>query len=80
VLVIAIFAVNVFFRAHAQYSVLQAFMFSLAPAAGLTPQLLKGITGVKMLSLHHDISTVTGEEVVLFTMADSPLFRAAKKQ
>ena len=27
------------------------------------------ITGVKVLSLHHDISTVTGEEVVLFTLA-----------
>src|SRR5471030_132574 len=25
-------------------------------------------TGVKVLSLHHDISTVTGEEVVLFTL------------
>ena len=37
-------------------------------------------TGVKVLSLHHDISTVTGEEVVLFTLAESPLFRAAKKQ
>ena len=37
-------------------------------------------TGAKVLSLHHDISTVTGEEVVLFTLAESPLFRAAKKQ
>ena len=27
------------------------------------------ITGVKVVSLHHDISTVTGEEVVLFTLA-----------
>ena len=26
------------------------------------------ITGIKALSLHHDISTVTGEEVVLFTL------------
>jgi uncharacterized protein YbcI len=30
------------------------------------------ITGVKVLSLHHDISTVTGEEVVLFTLVESP--------
>src|ERR1700720_1448453 len=29
------------------------------------------VTGVKVLSLHHDISTVTGEEVVLFTLAVS---------
>lgn len=37
-------------------------------------------TGVKMLSLHHDISTATGEEVVLFTLAESPLFRDIKKK
>src|SRR5210317_1828335 len=29
--------------------------------------LIQDITGVKVLSLHHDISTVTGEEVLLFT-------------
>jgi hypothetical protein len=33
-----------------------------------------------VLSLHHDISTVTGEEVILFTLTDSPLFREAKKK
>ena len=38
------------------------------------------VTGVKVLSLHHDISTVTGEEVVLFTLAESPGFREAKKK
>ena len=38
------------------------------------------VTGVKALSLHHDISTVTGEEVVLFTLAESPLFRETKKR
>jgi uncharacterized protein YbcI len=37
------------------------------------------ITGVKVVSLHHDISTITGEEVLLFTLADSPLFRELKK-
>ena len=36
-------------------------------------------TGVKVLSLHHDISTVTGEEVVLFTLAEAPSFRETKK-
>ena len=35
--------------------------------------MVQEITGVKVLSLHHDISTVTGEEVVLFTLAESPL-------
>jgi uncharacterized protein YbcI len=36
--------------------------------------------GVKVLSLHHDISTFTGEEVVIFTLAESPLFRESKKK
>jgi uncharacterized protein YbcI len=39
--------------------------------------MVQGITGVKVVSLHHDISTVTGEEVVLFTLAGSPLLRLA---
>jgi uncharacterized protein YbcI len=37
-------------------------------------------TGVKVLSLHHDISTVTGEEVVLFTLAEAPSFREPRKK
>lgn len=36
------------------------------------------ITGVRVVSLHHDISTSTGEEVVLFTLAESPHFRETK--
>jgi uncharacterized protein YbcI len=38
------------------------------------------ITGVKVLSLHHDISTVTAEEVVLLTLAEAPHFRDTKKR
>jgi len=30
---------------------------------------------VKVVSLHHDISTMTGEEVVLFTLSAPPAFR-----
>ena len=41
--------------------------------------LVQEITAVKVLSLHHDISTATGEEVVVFTLAGSPLFREIKK-
>jgi len=37
-------------------------------------------TGVNVISLHHDISVVTGEEVVLFTLVDSPRVRDAKKK
>ena len=42
--------------------------------------MVQEVTGVKVLSLHHDISTMTGEEVVLFTLAESPPFRETKKK
>ncbi len=42
--------------------------------------MIQEVTGVKVLSLHHDISTVTGEEVVFFTLADSPYYREPKKR
>jgi uncharacterized protein YbcI len=35
------------------------------------------VVGVPVLSLHHDVSTVTGEEVVLFTLAEPPLVQVA---
>ena len=37
-------------------------------------------TGVAVISLHHDISTSTGEEVVLFTLAEHPQFRELKRK
>jgi uncharacterized protein YbcI len=40
--------------------------------------MVERITGVKVVTMHHDISTTTGEEVVLFTLAQSPDFREAK--
>ena len=49
-------------------------------ARPLMEAMVEGITGVKVLSLHHDISTTTGEEVVLFTLAEAPLFRETKKK
>ena len=42
--------------------------------------MVEKITGVKVLSLHHDISTVTGEEIVVFTLTDSPVVRETKKK
>jgi hypothetical protein len=32
------------------------------------------------LTLHHDISTSTGEEVILFTLVESPILRDTKKK
>ncbi len=43
-------------------------------------KLVQEITGIKPLSLHHDISTLTGEEVVIFTLAKAPEYRDAKKK
>ena len=41
--------------------------------------MVQAITGAKVVSLHHDISTTTGEEVVLFTLAEPPLVREPKR-
>jgi uncharacterized protein YbcI len=41
--------------------------------------MVEQVTGSKVISLHHDISTSTGEEVVLFTLVTSPLYRDAKR-
>ncbi len=37
------------------------------------------ITGVKAISLHHDISTLMGEEIVVFTLDEAPVRRESKK-
>ena len=42
--------------------------------------MVQEVTGVPVLSLHHDVSTMTGEKVVIFTLAQSPLFRETRKQ
>ena len=42
--------------------------------------MVEQVTGIKVITLHHDISTTTGEEVVLFTLAKSPGFRESKKK
>jgi uncharacterized protein YbcI len=36
-------------------------------------------TGGKVVSLHHDISVVTGEEIVVFTLEKPPQFRENKR-
>jgi uncharacterized protein YbcI len=48
-------------------------------ARSLVEAMIKEATGAKVVSLHHDISTVTGEEVVVFTLAKVPAFRENKK-
>jgi uncharacterized protein YbcI len=48
-------------------------------ARRLMEAMVQEVTGAKVLSLHHDISTVIGEEIVLFTLAEAPFFRETKK-
>jgi uncharacterized protein YbcI len=43
-------------------------------------RMVEEAAGVKVVSLHHDISTRTGEEVVLFTLAAAPGTREVKKR
>jgi uncharacterized protein YbcI len=42
-------------------------------------QLVEDATGVKVVSLHQDISTITGEEIVVFTLAKAPVVREADR-
>jgi len=42
--------------------------------------LVKDITGQAPISLHHDISTITGEEIVLFVLAEAPAVRELKRK
>jgi uncharacterized protein YbcI len=42
--------------------------------------IVRDITGVNPVSMHHDISTVTGEEVVIFSLESSPNYRELKKR
>ena len=41
--------------------------------------IVENAVGVKLVSVHHDISTVTGEEVLVFSLAEPPACRAKKK-
>lgn len=42
--------------------------------------MIQEVTGVKVRSLHHDISTITGEELVVFTLFESPIVRDTKRK
>ena len=52
----------------------------LETARPLLEAMVLEITGIKVVTMHHDISTITGEEVVIFTLAESPRFREVKKK
>lgn len=56
----------------------QVRMQLIETARPLLESMVLEATGVKVVSLHHDISTTTGEEIVVFTLAESPVVRARK--
>ena len=39
--------------------------------------IVKNVTGVKVVTMFHDIDMITGEKVILFTLAQSPDFSEA---
>jgi uncharacterized protein YbcI len=41
-------------------------------------EIVRVATGVGMVSVHHDISTITGEEVIVFSLAAAPACRVKK--
>jgi CheY-like chemotaxis protein/uncharacterized protein YbcI len=43
-------------------------------ARPMLESMIHEVVGVKVLSMHHDVSTVTGEEVVLFSLTEAPRF------
>lgn len=49
-------------------------------ARPLLEAMVEEVTGSNVVTLHHDISTATGEEVVLFTLARLPEFREVRKK
>lgn len=49
-------------------------------ARPLMEAMVEDITGEKCVSLHHDISTKTGEEIVIFTLSAVPNYREVKRR
>ncbi len=46
----------------------------------LLEKLVEDVTGTQPVSVHHDISTATGEEVIVFTLAAVPSVRDKKRR
>ena len=43
-------------------------------------EVVQGATGARLVSVHHDISTVTGEEVLVFSLDVSPTCRPPRRK
>ncbi len=51
----------------------------VATGRGRLESLVESAVGVKLVSVHHDISTVTGEELLVFTLAATPVYRPKRQ-
>ncbi len=61
--------------------VLKAFRRQLVAAGRvLLEGIVREITGAEPVNVHHDISAVTGEEVIVFTLASPPVCRQRKRR
>lgn len=49
-------------------------------ARSLLEPIIQDVTGAKVISMHHDISTLTGEELVVFTLEAVPECRETKRK
>ncbi len=52
----------------------------LETARPLLEAMVQDITASRVVSLHHDISTATGEEIVAFTLSEPVSFRETRKK
>lgn len=52
----------------------------VATGRPLLEEVVLGATGVRLVSVHHDISTVTGEEVLVFSLESVPPCRPARRK
>jgi uncharacterized protein YbcI len=43
-------------------------------------QMIESTSGMTCISMHHDVSTATGEEVFVFTLSEEPSLRTAKRK
>lgn len=47
---------------------------------GRLRRIVEEAVGVRLVSVHHDISTVTGEELLVFSLSEAPACRPPKKR
>lgn len=52
----------------------------MAVARPRLAELVENTTGVKLVSLHHDISTITGEELLVLSLDGQPACRPSRKE